>query len=210
LQANNYQQWGELMAIPPFTNDGVLPPFIGSSVPVSDSSLMTPHKATVAEVVQAFSTTSERRHILIGWLQYRQALRAIGLRRGFQWLGGSFLEEKERLRGSAPDDIDVMVFFRRPPHAKSDKTFRTLAMANRMLFDAPFIKAQYKVHAFRLDMDSNTRSLIPVISYFLLLFTHQRDTYAWKGMLEVDQEDDADETALLAHLQAVQSAGDTP
>src|SRR5438046_1296146 len=104
------------MPIPAFNIDGVLPPFVGID-PGQQAAFMSPYEVTVAEVVGRFATTPDRRAILVGWLEYRAVLRAKGLRRGFQWLDGSFLEDKD------PQDLDLMLFVQRPARYRSDQAF---------------------------------------------------------------------------------------
>lgn len=81
------------MPIPPYSLDGVLPPFIGARGPGDRSDLMSPYKVSVEEIVRFFGTSDERKRILAGWLEYRKDLRAIGITRGYQWLDGSCVED---------------------------------------------------------------------------------------------------------------------
>ena len=106
------------MSIPSFTLDGILPPFTGSD-PAQPANHMSPYVVTATEVVSHFATSDERKEILAGWLRYRQALRNVGITRGFQWLDGSFLEDKESLGGGPPNDIDLLVYYHRPGHITS-------------------------------------------------------------------------------------------
>lgn len=188
------------MPIPPLTIDGLLPPFLGT-MPGLQFHLASPYEATVAEVVNRFATTPERKCILAGWLQYRQAMRAIGIRRGAQWLDGSFMEDKERLRGSPPDDLDLVFFFYRPSTHPTTPLFQALAAANQALFHQPTIKAAYHVHAFHVDMNSNPEDIVKLTTYYLGLFSHTRGS-VWKGLIQVRQEDEQHDAALLAALQA--------
>jgi len=95
--------------IPAWNTLGLLPPILPREEPIS--ARRAPYEATIAEVVQRFSTSPERRIILEGLLRFRRALFETGLERGFQWLNGSFFENIEALENRAPRDIDVVTFF---------------------------------------------------------------------------------------------------
>jgi hypothetical protein len=97
------------MPIPAYTIDGVLPPYVGPAGPGGAAEDMSPYVMTAIEVAATFATTDERKAILRGWLRHRAALRAVGFDRGFQWLDGSFVENKN------PRDLDVVTFLYRPP-----------------------------------------------------------------------------------------------
>jgi hypothetical protein len=55
---------------------------------------MSPYVVTAFEVVTTLGSSDDRKSILRGWLRHREALRGIGFNRGFQWLDGSFVENK--------------------------------------------------------------------------------------------------------------------
>ena len=96
------------MPIPSFTIDGILPPYVGANGPGGRAEDMSPYFVTALEVVSSLGGTDNSRTILNHWLRHRAELRALGFQRGFQWLDGSFVEEKE------PNDLDVVTFIRRP------------------------------------------------------------------------------------------------
>jgi hypothetical protein len=64
----------------------------------------------MSEVVLRYGVTAERAAILTGLLDYRAALRNVGIMDGFQWLDGSFVEDVEAIRSRPPSDIDVVTF----------------------------------------------------------------------------------------------------
>jgi hypothetical protein len=68
----------------------------------------------MAAVVQRFATSPERIRILHGLIEYRIALSNTIILGGFQWLDGSFMENKELIEGKAPNDVDVVTFFELP------------------------------------------------------------------------------------------------
>jgi hypothetical protein len=59
----------------------------------------SPYVTDLCTVVNTLGTTAERRALISGLLDYREALRAVGVTSGFQLLDGSFTEECEKLRG---------------------------------------------------------------------------------------------------------------
>ena len=99
------------VAIPSWTADGVLPP-VNASQPVSAE--RSPYVVSLTDCVLRFGNSSERRAILDGFLRYRSVLHRAGLVRGLQWLDGSFLEHVELTEGRAPNDVDVVTFYRLP------------------------------------------------------------------------------------------------
>lgn len=84
------------MPIPSFTIDDVIPPYVGPDGPGGRAEDMSPYNVTVLEISTTLGLTDDRKAIIRGWLEHRAALRAIGFVRGFQWLDGSFVEQKIR------------------------------------------------------------------------------------------------------------------
>lgn len=195
------------MPIPAFTIDGVIPPFIGPHGPGGAAQDMTPYAVSALEVVHTLGGTDRRRAILIGWLHFRVQLRAAGIANGFQWLDGSFVEQKD------PNDMDVVTFFRRPPNAQSDAEIALWANARHHLFDHATIKVNFLLDAFPVDLGGDVETIVNVSRYWLGLFSHRRVDSLWKGMLQVRLEDAADDAAAFAALAApatASTAGGTP
>ncbi len=145
---------------------------------------MTPFRATADEFVQRFLTTSQRQTLLGKWLSHREALRKIGVTDGTQWLNGSFVEDK------VPNDIDVVTFFHRPKDPNglplNSLSMSAFMQINSPLFNRPEVKSAYSLDAFFIDLDASARSLVNLTRYYCGLFSHQRTTDLWKGMLEID------------------------
>jgi hypothetical protein len=184
---------GGRMPIPAFTIDGVLPPYIGADGPGGAHHDMSPYLTTSLEVVVTFGTSPGRRDILKGWLTHRASLRKLGFINGFQWLDGSFVEQKE------PGDIDVMSFLYRPPRM-SVLELAAVMRANPEQFHRKTVKAKYKVDHFNLDLSGSPENLVRISRYYLGLFSHRREDGVWKGMLEVGMLDEADDQAALKAL----------
>ncbi|HVY06857.1 MAG TPA: hypothetical protein VHB46_12855 [Burkholderiales bacterium] len=185
--------------IPPFNISGVLPPFVGST-PAASPSNMCPYTVTMLELVRRFCTTPERAKLLRGLIGFREALAAAGIVTGYQWIDGSFCEEVERLESRPPGDIDVVTTFARPASHKSDAAWQAFFSANPNLFDIALIKATWGCHAFFLDADYPLGYTIKQVTYWFGLFTHQRNTFLWKGLVQVNLA--SDDAAALAFIDA--------
>jgi len=163
--------------IPAFSATGVLPPFFGDPA----SAHRSPYAAGIHEVVRRFATSARRCDILRGWLQHRADLHALGFVDGFQWVDGSFCE---RLDTREPNDVDLVTFFVKPMHAD----LKALLANHRYLFDPTLTKSRYLCDVYFQELQElhGRRFADPRrVSYWYSLFSHRRDDFAWKGILEV-------------------------
>ena len=80
-------------------------------------------------------------------------LRGIGITNGFQWLDGSFLEEKE------PKDLDIVCFFYLPDNVKTEEEQLSLWKENLALFERSAVKSAYFLDAFILDLKGSPEAL---------------------------------------------------
>jgi hypothetical protein len=196
-----------LVAIPPFTSDGVLPPYTSATPNIAAG--MSPFSATMLEVAQRFGTSRPRIQLLRALIDYRAALGGIGLADGFQWLDGSFIEQIEVTGGHAPNDIDLVTFYRRPTALRNaPAAWRQFVDANNHLFRPALVKLTYNCDAYYVDLDvSNPLSIVDQTRYWFGLFSHKRVSSLWKGLLQVPLQTptaDAEANALL-----VQREGET-
>jgi hypothetical protein len=158
---------------------------------------MSPYRVTLADIVDRFATSPLRIEILTGLLRYRQALREVGISAGFQWIDGSFVEDVEARRGRPPADIDVVTFV---AEAQSDIA-NALVRGKHVLADRTHIKTRFKCDAFFVTLGSKATSLVSLTRYWFGLFSHQRDSKIWKGILEAPLDtldDDRDARLALA------------
>jgi hypothetical protein len=169
--------------IPDFTPAGVLPPYLGNPA----TGARAPYPTTMDEVVQRLGDTPHRLSIIEGLLAYRDDLRSAGFSAGLQWLDGSFMERK------VPNDIDVVTWVSLHLDATQQAT---LLGTHPHLFDPAECKAKYKTDADPITM----------ITYWYGLFSHQRDTDRWKGMLAVDLADTASDASARALIAARRAA----
>jgi hypothetical protein len=179
--------------IPPFNTSLVLPPFTGDDP--GQRATMSPYKTDVLTVVRRFATTQPRGALLSGLLDYRKALRSAGVVSGFQWIDGSFVENVEITRGRPPGDIDLVTFAPAPDMGKNatDEEFNAWVEQFGWLFDPDQAKAQYGCEAFFIDILKRPDLLIDDTRYWFGLFSHQRATSLWKGMIQVPMKSNDDE-----------------
>jgi hypothetical protein len=182
------------MPVPAFSISGVLPPFVGEHGPGGAPTDLTPYAATAVDVIERFATTNKRIGILRGWLEHRRSLRAAGFDKGFQWLDGSFVEDKE------PNDLDIVSFLRRPTDAATAALLGARMVAHAGLFQREVVKADHQLDAFFVDIDGDPETLVDHTRYWLGLFSHRRTDAMWKGMVQVRLEED--EAAALVRLEA--------
>ncbi len=165
--------------IPQWNNAGVLPPILHGEEGASPK--RSPYDCSLLNVIERFATSEKRIEILQGFLSYRQALYKAGVTEGFQWLNGSFVENKEALEGSPPNDIDVVTFF---PYPDSHASFVHL-------FDIASIKQEFLVDAYPCDLklqraEKNiNKEQIKMATYWYSMWSHRRNS-SWKGYLQVD------------------------
>ena len=170
--------------IPAFGPSGVLPPFVGAN-PAWPAGL-SPYVATMTEIVARFGASIERFAILSGLLDYRAALAGIGITKGFQWIDGSFVEQCEVLRQRPPGDVDIVTFAYRP----FTPDWSLFVSQHAELFDPFLSKIQFKCDAYYVDLDKPSNWIVEDSAYFNGLFSHQRDTLQWKGMISIDLNSD--------------------
>lgn len=190
------------MPIPDFSINGVLPPYVGARGPGDSPEKMSPYQATPLEVVDKLGTSSNRRDILVKWLNHRSEIGQIGFVDGFQWLDGSFVEEKE------PNDLDVVTFTARPSAAQDNLQLSSVIRANAHLFSRGPVKSAFRLDSFFIDLNGSPKTLVNSSRYLLGLFSHRRDDDLWKGMLHVSLDPSGDQEARirleqLAHTESV-------
>jgi hypothetical protein len=177
--------------IPAWNQSGVLPPFVGTSP--ADRSGVSPYSATMREIAERFCTSPRRVQLFRGLVSFRKALLGVGISQGFQWINGSYLENVETVRGASPKDIDLVTLFVRPQLHQDQAAWNAFFVANRSLFDSKATAAAYGCEAFAIDVGLSAFLVAPQITYWFGLFTHQRVTLIWKGILQVPLVGDDDD-----------------
>lgn len=164
------------MSIPPFNHHGVIRPFNGSQ-PDGDLGQLSPYQATPKDVINSLGFSSDRKELLKCWIDYRRELTKVGLGSGFQWLVGSFVED-----GKSPKDIDLVTFHHKPNGSLS---IEEIINRHPNLFRRDLAKEQFRVDPKFVSLDIPAEKLIRAAAFFLNLFSHQRETFKWKGVLQV-------------------------
>ena len=165
------------MPIPEFdlvTN--ILPPFQGSP---TNALNMAPYRCRFEEVESRLGTSPERLAILLGLCEFRAELRSLGII-GFQWLDGSFVEHCEAQRGRSPGDIDVVTFI---DASCSKETVMKVIQEPR--FNPPLSKQTFRTDSYFIYLGDISRTVIRSTTFWYGFFSHRRDDFLWKGMLEI-------------------------
>lgn len=186
--------------IPAFTQSGVLPPYIGGDP--SQQAGVSPYETTLSELVVRFGTSPQRREILKGYMSHRNVLIGFGIY-GFQWLDGSFIEDVEGTQQRSPNDIDVVTFFARPGTLSQLHDWQAFVQSNLSVFQPLMAKSQFKTDPYFVDVSLGPVRVIEQATYWSGLFSHQRETRLWKGMIKVwldPQRDDANARRLLESM----------
>ena len=158
----------------------------------------------MSQLVERFATSPERASILRGLASYRAALRDAGFSEGFQWIDGSFVENCETERGRPPGDVDVVSVLHRPlAHSGLDAWAQFVEDHGETLLDSQHCKATFRCDAYYIDLDIAPILATGQTAYWFGLFSHQRDTFRWKGLVQVElQSDDDASMQLLAEIEA--------
>ena len=183
--------------IPDHNQSGVLPPFLSGSSP-DEPGAMAPYKVSLLEVAQRFSNGGARFEIIQGLVAYRAELRNEGIASGFQWVDGSFVEDIEKNKGRPPNDVDVITFANRPSAYLDPIQWRDFIKRRQDLFFPIDCKKKFRCDAYYVDMNLQPEILVSQTRYWFGLFSHQRESYLWKGMLEIALDDDKDVLAFLS------------
>lgn len=159
----------------------------------------------MSEFVARFATSIERAAILRGLLQFRHEIRAAGFQSGFQWLDGSFVERCEAVKGRPPGDVDVVSVLKRPAENSGELDWGEFVdLHGDTLLDQAYCKTNFSCDAYFIDLDISPDLVSQQSAYWFGLFSHQRDTFRWKGMVQIDLQCD-DEAAMVA-LEEIEAA----
>jgi hypothetical protein len=183
--------------IPALSSSGTLPPFSGSAA--TDHAGVSPYKTTMRDIAERFCATKERVDLFRNWIRHRKALVALGFT-GAQWVAGSFFEDIETIRGRPPGDID-MVYLVHPPTFTIPVDQLNFLRTNHGLLDRALVKSNYHCDVFFLNVGFPMFKVRSQLTYLFGLFSHQRSTHLWKGMLEVPLNADDDDA--LAYLDSL-------
>jgi hypothetical protein len=194
------------LAIPPWNSIGVIPPVSATSPTDAERS---PYEVSLSDLVLRFGTSPQRRQILDGFLDYRSRLHATGLRTGFQWLDGSFLENIELIESRSPNDLDVVTFFSLAPgDTQLAAQSRAPDAFPRNSHERAVFKATFFVDPYLVDLGAPSVRLVQSSTYWYSLWSHRRDA-SWKGYLQVGLDPTEDASAAI-HLSTSSTLGAAP
>lgn len=187
------------MPIPKHKESGILPPFLGDE-PGRAKADQTPYRVTIEEVVARFGTSQRRREILRGFLSYRRTLRSVGITLGVMWVDGSFIDVMKR----EPGDIDMILLVEPPLAWQAGGIPAAHQPIVDELLSPSKAKAKYLCEVFVIDLSNRGLSVAREVAYWFSLFSHQRETFAWRGTLELaiaSPDDDAGAEGLITLME---------
>jgi hypothetical protein len=192
------------MPIPDFDHNGVLPPHVGDHA--ANRANMSPYLCNSMELCTKLGTSEERRQILFGFFELRNALRQLGITSGFRWLDGSFAEYAELTRGRAPNDIDVVTYYQPIPPRPGMPPAVTALLP--VLADRDSTRLRFRVDhilvplASTPDRFADARRLVDDVRYWFGLFSHRRSDDVWKGMLQLPLDTAAEDVQAANSMRA--------
>ena len=135
------------MVIPAWDRNNLIPP-IRPGTPEEEQSkafVRSPYQTTLVGLVERFAVTAARVDLIRGLLDYRAALHEAGIRKGFQWVNGSFVERVEERESDphTPNDVDVVTYYHRPNSPAFDYA---------PLFWPPTTKERFHIDAYRVQL----------------------------------------------------------
>lgn len=81
---------------------------------------------------------------------------------------------------------------------------RLIFIANADLFNRNRTKELFKCDAFFVDLDKKSELLVDDTRYWFGLFSHQRETALWKGMIKISMQTQAEDDAAAALLDQIE------
>ena len=187
------------MPIPGFNTGGLIPPFVGTDATTAERS---PYIVTMSEFAATFGTSPHRRVLIRNLIAYRSLLATDGYESGIQFVDGSFVENVEVIQGRDPEDIDVFSLLSVPQKYLSDLAAwheNGFPFWQNEIVDQAKNKDRFSLDTYAmLYEEMQPISLIKNVIYWYGLFSHQRDTYAWKGFVAVVLNPAEDKAALVS------------
>lgn len=173
--------------LPEWNTEGLLPSVYDSSIE-NGGEIRSPYRIDLASFMNRFAFSPARRKLCRKLLSFRKDLHQTGIRSGFQWLDGSFLENIEVIEQRDPRDIDVVTFYH-PPHGENEES---LYEKYNLLFAPGKVKINYAIdnyyHTLGKKLDATQ---VRKISYWYSMWGYRRDGYS-KGFVEVSLDPSQD------------------
>lgn len=183
------------MPIPDFDHNHVLPPHVGNPTNRND---LSPYPCSILELCHKFSTSTERIIILKNLVKFRIKINDLGIKIGFQWLDGSFLENIEVSQERPPRDLDIITFYGNLSMDEQNKIVASFPeFANPTL-----AKQNYLLDHYAIDYMFHPNVTVEQTRYWLQLFSHNRNG-VWKGMLNIPLNTPVEDTHALTFLNSL-------
>lgn len=185
------------MPIPDFDHNNVLPPFINGSP--GNAANHSPYVCSILEFCEKFATTEIRIDLLTNFIKFRIKIHESEITSGFQWVDGSFLEDKEKILGEDPSDIDVATFFQ----VTSPNTVDKINSDFPEFFQRKLAKNKYKLDHLLIHVPAlNPYQLIRNTNFISKLFSYSRRG-VYKGMVEIHLNSIHEDRLALDYLNGI-------
>ncbi len=167
--------------IPKFNNKGLLPPFIGEEGDERVHGNLSPYFVSITEFCKRFATNRQRVRILKKFISFRKEIINNDIKKGFQWVYGSFVEDIEKTELRSPSDMDVMTFYMGLSNDKVRKVYDEFPV----FFKEEISKKKYMIDHTSILIDYSPINTVESMSESMQLCTHTRDG-EWKGIIKID------------------------
>jgi hypothetical protein len=183
------------MPLPDFDHNHVLPPFINESP--GNPANHSPYVCSINEFCEKFATTPTRIHLLKNFVKFRIKIHDSKITEGFQWVDGSFLENKEKALDQNPNDIDVATFFQ----VTSPDTEQKVKTDFPDFSHRKLAKDNYKLDHLLIHIPAlNPYDLIRSTNFISKLFSYSRRG-VFKGLVEIHLNTIDEDIAALEYLE---------
>ena len=182
--------------IPPFDHNLVLPPHLGDPTNMQH---LSPYYCTSLELARRFSFNPIRIQLLKNLFIFRQGLRNAGLQGNcFQWIDGSFVENKEQICNESPGDIDVVTFYHGYDNVMAAQIVQNFPAFN----DRAVARDTFLLDHFPVNLQRGPLFAYTYVKYWTMLFNHSR-LGVWKGILLLEVNTPADDEEALVYLNGL-------
>ena len=162
----------DFVELPEHLPSGFLPPHVGERFVVKNGA--SPYRITREAFASRFAVSEKRQDFVTRLFGMLDEARALGVDTGFTWIGGSFVDMR-----AEPNDLDVVTFY-----VPTAKTSREVVQQNPRIFQPTSAKAQFGCDAYFLPLSGNRKSY-RTVSLWYALFSHDRESFTWKGFVEL-------------------------
>ncbi|OJW74911.1 hypothetical protein [Spirosoma sp. 48-14] len=183
------------MPIPDFDHNYVLPPHLGDP---TEPSHLSPYSSSILEICQKFGTSPNRVQILKNLVEFRRNMTNLGIIEGFQWLGGSFMQDIETLETRAPRDLDIVTFH----GLLTTHQFSLIIHSFPEFRSSVLSKKNFLLDHYPVDYCFKPEVTVEHTRYWIQLFTHTR-LGLWKGMVRIELNTPFDDQAALDYLNSI-------